>query len=445
MIMMHVKPRIAATMLSLMAVIAVLALANVNTSLSASGAQVDLFTQKEPFSGRGGNVSSDAFAPGELVQISALATYNGYPVQSLLVGFQVSGPASPGQNIAFCRTALTSEEGIASFSFRVPYTNESGFGVWTVIGNVRIGDDSVQGTVTFRVGWIVEIVSVKTVNEAHDPQQEFTRGGSVGVEVVLKSIAMTDKEITITLAVYDALNIRVSSAEIAAFTVRPNEAQEFAYANMSLPENATVGNAVVQADVYVYSLGQADLPCCPEASANFAIVESKLIHDVAVVGVAPSTYFAYTNETVSIHVAVTNLGDYAESFGVKILFGLELAGTMTVDSLAPKGGTVLVFNWKLETVAEGNYTISAQAMPVPDEANVQNNLYADGTLQVAKAPGTAYAPDWFSWFLIFLGALAALLIALVLGLLYRRRKKRAEGAFLQGWTAWYYCYDLRRK
>jgi membrane protein implicated in regulation of membrane protease activity len=52
-----------------------------------------------------------------------------------------------------------------------------------------------------------------------------------------------------------------------------------------------------------------------------------------------------------------------------------------------------------------------------------------------------FVPDWFWWLLLLL----VLIFLLLLILLYlRRRRKKTEEAFRSGWTAWYYCYDLRK-
>ncbi|MBS7620639.1 hypothetical protein KEJ32_00705, partial [Candidatus Bathyarchaeota archaeon] len=58
-------------------------------TLGSSGRSIDLFTQKEPFSGKGLNEPSDSFQPQEEVILYALVTYNNYPVQNKLVAFQV--------------------------------------------------------------------------------------------------------------------------------------------------------------------------------------------------------------------------------------------------------------------------------------------------------------------------------------------------------------------
>jgi len=82
-IMMSTGERKKAVTLALMAVL-LIAFPNIKSACSvSSGADIDLFTRKEPYSGIGRNVQSDAFGPGESVVLHALVTYDNTPVQAL--------------------------------------------------------------------------------------------------------------------------------------------------------------------------------------------------------------------------------------------------------------------------------------------------------------------------------------------------------------------------
>jgi len=110
MITMNAKLKKLLVMPAITAILLSLAFANMKIAFSNyTGGKIDLFTQKEPYSGKGPNMPSDAFGLGEEVQIYALATYNEYPVQSLLVAFQILSPQNPVENISFCRVAFTDE------------------------------------------------------------------------------------------------------------------------------------------------------------------------------------------------------------------------------------------------------------------------------------------------------------------------------------------------
>jgi hypothetical protein len=242
---------------------------------TGTGAMIDLYTQKEPFSGKGPNMPSDAFGPGEEVQIYANATFNEYPVQSVLVAFQVLGPRNPVENITFVRNALTNATGIATFNFRISLLNESTFGEWTVIGVATIASSTVQDKVMFMVGWIVEIVSLRTLNEDYVEQENFTTGSFVRIEVGLRNIAMINKTVTITVVMYDSSNISISSAEINNFVVKANGTLTYTYVLLYIPTIAHSGRATVYAGVYTAPVESGGVPYSPEASVYFSIIAAR--------------------------------------------------------------------------------------------------------------------------------------------------------------------------
>ena len=140
-----------------------------------AGAAIDLYTEKTPFNGMGANQSSDAFEPQELVVLHALATYNGYPVQQKDVAFEISGPPNPFQNITIVGLGRTDEIGTTTFSFRIPWPSENPedviFGEWTAIATVTIAGQVAVDTLTFRVGWIIRITEIATLNSCYSLNQ----------------------------------------------------------------------------------------------------------------------------------------------------------------------------------------------------------------------------------------------------------------------------------
>jgi len=84
-----------------------------------SGGEIDLFTQKEPYSGKDPNIPSDAFDPEEEVIIYALVAYNDHPVAMVPVAFEVHGPENSIYNITFFDYAQTDDSGIAKISFKI--------------------------------------------------------------------------------------------------------------------------------------------------------------------------------------------------------------------------------------------------------------------------------------------------------------------------------------
>ena len=561
---MNAKPKKLAVTLTITAILLTSALANMNIGFSnGTNGNIDLFTQKEPYSGKGSNVQSDAFAPREEVKIYALATYNEYPVERLLVAFEILGPENPIENITFYRAAFTNETGVATISFRILNLNETTFGEWTVLGNVKIDDVIHEDSVIFKVGWIVELVSLRTMNEQYIEQEEFLRESYLGIELVLRNIAMTEKIATLTLTMYDQLNTFVNATELSDFAVKPNGTLNYAYLFLYIPKSAYIGRATVYACAYATSPEPSWVPYCPEVSKYFSItsrayflkVKTEPTGIVTIPGegwydgfssvnltapymISVSTGVRYrfsywdvdstsrdveinsinvfmdTNHTATAHyirqyyltvktdplgiTAVLGEGWYDESANVTISApavsgynfeywdanGASQASgviSLTVHMNAPRTATahytqiIQIIAYTLTiTATEGgttnpaprtyNYaassTVQVTALPNAnyifshwelDNVNVSSaNPYTvtmdqNHTLKAvfSKAIAGWFVPDWFHWFLL---PLSILLIVLLIILFYhRKRKEKAEEAFYSGWTAWYYCYDLRKR
>jgi hypothetical protein len=86
--------------------------------------------------------------------------------------------------------------------------------------------------------------------------------------------------------------------------------------------------------------------------------------------------------------------------------------------------------WDVDGVSKGKgVNITSVYMDSPHAATAHYSLRVEGW----------FVPYWFYWLLLLL------LVVLLAIWLYRRRRKKAEEAFYSGWTAWYYCHDLRGK
>jgi hypothetical protein len=260
-----------AVILTIATVLFSLAPANIKVaSASGTGGKIDIYSQKEPYSGKGLNASSDAFGPGEEVQIYALVTYNDYPMKSIPVRFTVLGPPNSIENITDSKTMITNETGIANMSFTIPHISEIAFGEWTIIGIAQITEPVLTDTLKFEVGWIVEIVSIKTTDENYMERDEFTRGNDVGVELTVRNIAMTERTATLTVTIYDFLGIWVNSTQLDDFLCLPNETS-YAHFFLYIPNSAHVGQATVYACAYTGPSIYEGVPYCPEVSKYFLI------------------------------------------------------------------------------------------------------------------------------------------------------------------------------
>lgn len=80
---------------------------------SNDGWSIDLFCRHD---GVGKNTTSGNILVGELINLFAYVTYNGMPVQSVLVAFQVN---NPNGSLVIINTAQTNASGYAEIEFRI--------------------------------------------------------------------------------------------------------------------------------------------------------------------------------------------------------------------------------------------------------------------------------------------------------------------------------------
>ncbi|MGB9713859.1 MAG: InlB B-repeat-containing protein [Candidatus Bathyarchaeales archaeon] len=383
-----------AVMLIAIALLSNFVLANVETAFSSSYAgEIDLFTQKEPYSGKGLNMPSDAFAPGEVVILYALVQYGGAPVQNFLVTFYVRSP----DNSSFSLVAPTNGSGVASVNFAIPQKcapHESEvFGEWFTLASVRIGSQIFQDTLSFKVGYIVELISVRTIDENLNNRSYFGIGGDVGFEITLKNIAMIGKNASFAIVIKDDLNVLVSFLEIASFEVQPNEKLIFLYCKLEIPKSAFVGKAKVFVSALTAPSGEGGAPYCPSISTEFFITLTEPLklafHDAAIVKVALSATSVMAGKTVSISVTVRNEGTEPESFNVSAYYNNTLIGTTEVLALEPYRTTTINFVLNTSAINPGNYIIKCLIPPITNEADLTDNILVDGTIEIGQLPTVA--------------------------------------------------------
>jgi len=379
---------------------------------------IDLFTQKEPYCGIGINVSSDAMAPQEEAILYALVTYGGDPVQSKPVDFSVFAPNPTLQGFPIYRVPLTNASGIASMSFRIPHPTseipeDAIFGTWFATAAVDIAGERVVDTLTFRVGWIVEIISIETIDANLKPETHFAKGSCVGAKLHMRNIAMFSRTVNIVVTAYDNTSFPFDNIVLNDFNVEPGETYIFTYCFLNISEQAKIGDAMLIASAYNPQLE------IPEASTRFVITS----RNVAVTNVIPSSVDVIAGQIVNVAVTVMNKGDVTETFSVSAYYGPLLIQTLSVVSLPPNQNRTITFVWNTTYVPAGSYTIKAVAETLPGETETGDNTYIDGTVMV-RAPRIFILPRELSIVvLIVAAALALFAIAL---LLTRRKKKTPQ-------------------
>jgi PKD repeat protein len=229
----------------------------------AAGARLELTSNKEPYNGFGPGQPSDAFAPQELVILYAKVTYNGEPVANKLVGFQVNDPN--GTPVIF-RTNVTDDTGLTWVEFRLP--SDPPFGEWLAIAKVEVAQVIVGDTMPFKVGWIVEIVSVEP------GASSYAKNAMATFNVRVNNIAFTTKNVTLTITVYDACGVPIYATSFPGWTIEGEAVnKEFQFIDILIPQWAFISPPAAWVYVNAYTALPLDggVPYCPEASAWFTI------------------------------------------------------------------------------------------------------------------------------------------------------------------------------
>jgi len=228
--------------------------------------QIDVYTQQpEPYSGRGPNQPSDAFAPQSLVILYAEVTYNYEPVENKQVVFTVTDP----NGVQFVsRIANTSESGIAMIDFRL--ASNAPFGEYQVFASVEVSGRLANDTLTFLMGWIIEVVNVTTVDQYGTPKNSFTKGEEIYFSVNLKNIAFTSKNATLTVSVYDNMT-QIIGATYITLEVPPGLHEYNLVFNIKIPSWSAVETASAHVCALTTWPWNGGVAYCPEVSTTFRI------------------------------------------------------------------------------------------------------------------------------------------------------------------------------
>jgi hypothetical protein len=162
-----------------------------------------------PYGGQGPNAPMDLVEEQSWVCLHANVTYNYWPVQHKLVGFQINyADGSLYANLF----AFTGEFGEAVVEFRMPWpcdNPESLFGVWHVVAGVQVADVYMNDTMDFHYDYLVQIFKVTT------DKYEYNHGETVEVCVTFGSHAQQDYPILLKVHIADELGVIFGHFEIA--------------------------------------------------------------------------------------------------------------------------------------------------------------------------------------------------------------------------------------
>jgi len=109
-----------------------------------------------------------------------------------------------------------------------------------------------------------------------------------------------------------------------------------------------------------------------------------LVHDVAILAVAPSKNIIGQGYTMYVNATIRNQGDFNESFNITCYSNSSIIGEQAV-ALVSGANMTLAFVWNTSGVAKGNYTVKAVADTLSGETDTEDNMLLDGWLFVTIA------------------------------------------------------------
>ncbi len=225
---------------------------------------IDLYSQRD---GKGPNQPSDAFAPQEEMELTANVTYNDEPVEGKIVAFEVQDPKS----YVIYRSNQTTSMGIATVTFRIP--TDPVFGTWIAIATVEVAGHTANDTMPFKVGWIIEILNIETVDQFGVPKTYFKKGEHIYFNVVVQNIAHVSKNVTLTIVAQDECMDPIGTAS-TQLIVDPGWYELDFLFEICIPSWSYVGTAMVYGNALTNWTWEEGTPYCPECTAGFIISPS---------------------------------------------------------------------------------------------------------------------------------------------------------------------------
>lgn len=406
---------------------------------NCSGLQVDVFTQKTPHDGKGLHIPSDTFMPFETIILYTFVSYNEDPITDAFVTYVIIGPSNSGDQSTIIGIGTTNETGIASFSFKIHNEGLTSFGEWNVVARVNLGEIVSEDSLVFKIGWIVDIISIRTVSKDFEPKAVFSINSSLGISVALRNNAFCPQNVSLCLSLKDETNVILDSLELDNFVILTEDVIVYF---LNIPQNAAIGNGTVYVSAFTASPLSGGVLFCPEKSVVFSIVK----HDISV-DIAASKEIIKIGDLAYISIKVRNLGTLPENFNVSIYCNSEHVETMLVESLQPNSERLLKLTWNTSNLSEGTYAISACVRLFDDEVLIDENcaesriiLFEQSSTSDPSGAVLDLVPANHLW-LIYLLALGifSLVSFLVIFLFYKReqRQRKCMDSFDRAWKYWY--------
>ena len=241
------------------------------------GRQLDLYSEyyvlDPELGGVGPNAPSDAFAPQDEICLYAKVTYNLDPVQHKLVTFEIRSPDNTSHIIILQN--FTDTNGVAVVCFRLPWPCDDPeteiFGIWHAIATCSLAEVTINDTMAFRVGWLIEIVSIVP------KQTEYLKGEHMEFAVTIRYITRQTRWAVLTIVVKDELNVPIGRIIIWGLSFGGVDllGEDYFYANYTciwVPKWAYIGEATIHANILTHLPWYGGYAYGPEATNTVRIV-----------------------------------------------------------------------------------------------------------------------------------------------------------------------------
>lgn len=109
------------------------------------------------------------------------------------------------------------------------------------------------------------------------------------------------------------------------------------------------------------------------------------VRDVAIKGISTSSDTIVSGHVLEIYVTAANMGNKTETFDVASYYNETLIAVQTVTSLSPQSNVMITFTLNTSFITpNATITIKAEASSVPDEIDLENNVFVYGVVYVTQ-------------------------------------------------------------
>jgi hypothetical protein len=422
---------VAAIALALLIVVSLLALnfPNFHSNIPIEEGKISIFTNKTSIYQRAPYPVIDFFERQEVVTLFANVSYGGAPAPNTLVSFQVVGPRNFHENITFFGTVTTNVNGVGRLTFRIPSPIENNtdtiFGNWTATAQARVGGKVFNDTMSFRVSWPVEILSIRTVDANRLPRTSFLKKGDMGVEITLRNNKAVPAKVNVRGNIFDNLSTPVGHLDLSGVEIPPGTKTTI-YCRLVFSDDLVIfsGGAVLHVGLY----DENGIPYCQSAQSRVflrfsGVSEINILPaETSLVAFSTSSNETYVGQPIEISVTVGNYGAEATNSSVIIYDNDFPIAKLKVFFLQPDSERTLHFAWNTTEAPSGRHELRALTMIVPwEEYLTDNTSHTKSITLLASSASKEVFPR--ELFLVLLLILLIFPISAVALIVYRRKKE----------------------